>query len=174
MRLMSMVMLLLTAAAPLGAQDAPACTAPRKPVPDPLPVYLDPTPDVVAIRAKENQIYEHPRMAGPYPRNIVEVNFRPGTTREQIAQALDLVCGEVLGTGIDGKLVRIETDGSGDALWRAIDALSALPFVLKADPDTFVFRYSEPQPDFSGTGTEGTFQASPPAPSPPRGTGRNP
>jgi hypothetical protein len=155
---LAVIALLSAAAAPLGAQEASACASPRNPLPDPLPVYLDVTSEVRAITAKENQIYEHARMAGPYPRNIVEVSFRPGTSREQIGQALDLVCGEMLGSGTEGKLVRIETDGSGDALWRAIDRLAELPFVARADPDTFVFVFREPLP----AGVEGTYEMRPP------------
>jgi hypothetical protein len=139
MRLMIAVVVLLSAAAPLGAQDVPACLDPRTPVPDPLPRALLISPaDSAALSSMANQLWTSDRMSGPYPRNVVNVSFVRGTPAVQVQAAVDRVCGEVIGPGAFGVLVRIATDGTHDALWAAVDALAALPQVEIAGPDLIV------------------------------------
>ncbi|HEX8391418.1 MAG TPA: S8 family serine peptidase, partial [Longimicrobium sp.] len=78
----------------------------------------------------------HPRMSGPYPRNIVELYFHPSATLEDRQSAVDMVNGRVIGGGGGGGFyyVLVPTT-TGDALWAVIDSLSALPHVRLASPD---------------------------------------
>lgn len=154
MRLMIAVIVLLSAgAAPLGAQEAPACPSPRGPVPDPLPRALLISPaDSAALSSMANQLWTSDRMSGPYPRNVVNVSFVRGTPAAQVQAAVDRVCGEVIGPGAVGVLVRIPTDGTHDALWAAVDALAALPQVELAAPDLFVLVPISPFAPMGGGG----------------------
>jgi hypothetical protein len=77
-----------------------------------------------------------------FPRDIVLLIFKNGTSIEQKQAAIDLVDGEVIGgappkiPGIEGVyVVRVPDDGTSRPLMRAIDALEALPQILAATVD---------------------------------------
>lgn len=91
---------------------------------------------VVALYAKGRQIYVHPRVAGPYPPDVVLITFHPSATQDEKQAALDLVCGRVIGGGWGAYYVLVPLDDSAQgAVWTAIDQLVVLPQVLHADPD---------------------------------------
>ena len=136
-----LALLCVLAAAPAGAQQGAGagCGGSRGPVPDPLPrALLLSSAEIAALSSWTNQLWTSDRMSGPYPRNVVAVSFVPGTPPAQIQAAVDRVCGQVIGPGFAGVLVRVPTDGTHDALWAAVDALAALPQVELASPDLFI------------------------------------
>ena len=90
--------------------------------------------------SNDNLVFNHPRMSGPYPRNVVMIAFRDEATQEQKQAAIDAIGGEVIGGGWGGYYyVRIQDDGTAAPLWKAIDLLLALPQVEDAGPDVMAF-----------------------------------
>jgi hypothetical protein len=111
-------------------------TPPENKVPDVAPTgFLIPADSVAKLYAYSNAIWTHPRLSGPYPRNIIEVFFARGATAEDRQSAIDMVNGTVIGGGTVFYYVLIPTDGTAEPLWKAIDRLKALPQVTRAAPD---------------------------------------
>jgi hypothetical protein len=111
-------------------------TPPEKKVPDVAPTgFLIPADSVAKLYAYSNAVWTHPRLSGPYPRNIVEVFFARGATAEERQSAIDMINGTVIGGGTVFYYVLIPTDGTAEPLWKAIDRLQALPQVTRAAPD---------------------------------------
>jgi hypothetical protein len=105
------------------------------PVPEVPPTgWLIPGDSVEKLYAFTNAIWTHPRLSGPYPRNIIEVFFTRSATREERQLALDMVDGRVIGGGGVYYYVLVPT-ATGDQLWASIDRLKALPYVTRAAPD---------------------------------------
>lgn len=85
-----------------------------------------------------------PHYAGTIRRDILILQFRPGTSQADRQAAVDLVHGVVAGgrrfSATDGLyLIRIPTDGTIDPLFKAIAALKALPHVSIAMPEQILF-----------------------------------
>jgi hypothetical protein len=98
--------------------------------------YLIPEDSVAALYAPRTAAMDHPRMSGPYPRNLVMVAFQRSATRDERQAAVDLIGGRVIGgLGNVFYYVLIEDDGTANPLWEAVDLLSALPAVSEAGPD---------------------------------------
>lgn len=85
----------------------------------------------------ENLVFDHPRMSGPYPRNLLVVGFHPAATREERQAAIDLSGGEYIGGEGLMYYVLIRDDGTADPLWRAIDRLRLLSQVAVVHPEIF-------------------------------------
>lgn len=96
--------------------------------------FLIPADSVTRLYAFTNAIWTHPRMSGPYPRNIIQLFFTRSSTREERQSAIDMVDGRVIGGGGVYYDVLVPT-ATGDALWASIDRLRALPQVTRAAPD---------------------------------------
>lgn len=99
-------------------------------------------PDTVPqwVFADSNLVTNTERSAGTFPRNIVSILFREGSTREQRQAAIDLIGGEVVGGvpvlgGRGFYLVRIAHDGTDAPLFEAIRRLEELPQVEFAGPE---------------------------------------
>lgn len=163
----SLALFCVLAAAPAGAQQTAGsgCGGSRGPVPHPLPrALLLSSEDIAALSSWTNQLWTSDRMSGPYPRNVVAVSFVGGTPTAQIQAAVDRVCGEVIGPGFTGVLVRVPTDGTHDALWAAVDALAALAQVQRAAPDIFILVPESPfisAPPPASASDPGSTQAGP-------------
>lgn len=106
-------------------------------------VAPDSTPSAVwaSIHASGNLVQSDPRWAGPFPRNVLSVQFRGGTTQALRQSAIDLISGTVIGGTRIGQdegyyYVQIVDDGTANPLFNAIATLSALPSVLEASPET--------------------------------------
>ena len=85
-----------------------------------------------------------PYYNGTILRDILILRFRAGTSQAERQAAVDLVHGIVAGgrrfTEADGLyLIRVPTDGTVAPLFKAIDALNALPQVSHAMPDEIIF-----------------------------------
>lgn len=110
-------------------------TPPENKVPDVPPSgWLIPGDSVAKLYAYTNAVWTHPRLSGPYPRNIIEVFFDRSATREDRQSALDMVSGRVIGGGGVFYYVQVPTT-TANALWSSIDRLAALPHVRMAMPD---------------------------------------
>jgi hypothetical protein len=78
-------------------------------------------------------------MTGIFPRNVLWLWFHDGTAQELRQEAIDEVCGVVIGgqryydSGI--YILRIPDDGTDDPLFAAIARLRALQQVQDATPD---------------------------------------
>jgi len=80
---------------------------------------------------------------GTILREILILRFRPGTSQADRQAAVDLVHGTVAGgrrfSAADGLyLIRVPTGATVELLFKAIDALQALPQVLSAMPDEII------------------------------------
>ena len=111
--------------------------APGEPaVPETAPNgWLIPMDSVDVLYSLENTIVEHPRMSGPYPRNIVLLYFRPGSTMDERQAALESVNATVIGGDGFFYLAQLKDDGREELLWRALDRLATFPQIELADPD---------------------------------------
>lgn len=98
--------------------------------------YLISDDSLAVLYAKERQIWVHPRVAGPYPPDVVHITFRPTATQDEKQAALDIIGGRVIGGRSTAYYVLVPLDNSAQgAVWTAIDRLVMLPQVLHADPD---------------------------------------
>jgi hypothetical protein len=101
-----------------------------------MPVgFLIPHDSVELLYSPDRQIRSHPRAAGPYPRDLLEVIFALRVSADEVQSALDLIDGHVIGGDGAGCKVLISGDSTGEPLWSAIDRLRALPTVMYAGPD---------------------------------------
>ncbi|HEY7767954.1 hypothetical protein, partial [Longimicrobium sp.] len=98
-----------------------------------------------------------PRVSGPYPPDVVLVNFHPWASGEERQSALDYVKGRVIGGGWDAYYVLVPADGTAAPLWPAVDKLLALPQVSNAGPD--VMAYLTPNARIPNEGTGERFGA---------------
>ncbi len=125
----------------VGCSNRPVADPPAGPGEPTIPAtppdgFLISDDSVAALYAKGRQIYVHPRVAGPYPPDVVLITFRPTATQDEKQAALDIVGGCVIGGGWGAYYVLVPLDDSAQgAVWTAIDRLVMLPQVLRADPD---------------------------------------
>lgn len=94
--------------------------------------WIIPEDSVNKIFTETNLIYEHPRISGPYPRDLVMLFFAPGATEDEKRAAVDYVGGTVVGGNGAHYFVRV-TNGA-EPVFTAIDKLKALPHVKQAIP----------------------------------------
>jgi hypothetical protein len=91
------------------------------------------------VHAPENIIPSSPEWGVPFPRNLIVLAFKEDATQTERQQAIDAVGGEVIGgEHIDRGgyyYVRIRSDGTADALFRAITKLKTFPKVDLASPE---------------------------------------
>jgi hypothetical protein len=91
------------------------------------------------IHAPENIIPSSPEWGVPFPRNLIVLAFKEDATQTERQQAIDAVGGEVIGgEHIDRGgyyYVRIRSDGTADAVFRAITKLKTFPKVDLASPE---------------------------------------
>jgi len=91
------------------------------------------------IHAPEHIIPSSPEWGVPFPRNLIVLAFKEDATQTERQQAVDAVGGEVIGgEHIDRGgyyYVRIRSDGTADALFRAITKLKTFPTVDLASPE---------------------------------------
>jgi hypothetical protein len=91
------------------------------------------------IHAPENIIRSSPEWGAPFPRDLIVLAFKEDATQRERQQAVDAVGGEVIGgEHIDRGgyyYVRIRSDGTADALFRAITKLKTFPTVDLASPE---------------------------------------
>jgi hypothetical protein len=102
--------------------------------------FLISNDSLAALYAPSRSVYVHPRMAGPYPPDVVLITFQPGAALEEKQAALDVIGGRVIG-GLWGAyyvLVPPTSNSSEPPVWIAIDRLSVLPQVRRAIPDVTV------------------------------------
>jgi hypothetical protein len=81
-----------------------------------------------------NLIYNHPRMNGRYPRNIVALLFTPDAPVQARQAALDLVDGTLLGGSGVHHYVHVPVLGEEAPVWWAHDLLRPLPQVERVSP----------------------------------------
>jgi hypothetical protein len=122
----------------LLAIPAAGQTAPRPVVPTPCrtPPVPATAPDSVPLSIFERMAHDTPFMSGRFPRDVVFIEFFPGTTVEQRQAAVDAVCGTVVGgyPRIDTYAVRIADHPQAAVLFGAIGVLRRMPGVWGADP----------------------------------------
>jgi hypothetical protein len=94
--------------------------------------WLIPEDSVTPLFEHQNLIITHPRMSGPYPRNVVAVAFDSTATDDEKQAAVDHVGGTVVGGDGAHYYVRV-TDGA-EPVWLAVDRLSGLPQIEHAVP----------------------------------------
>lgn len=91
------------------------------------------------LHAPENMIRSSPEWGVPFPRNLIVLAFKEDATQSERQQAVDAVGGEVIGgEHVDRGgyyYVRIRSDGTGEALFRAITKLKTFPKVDLASPE---------------------------------------
>lgn len=83
---------------------------------------------------------DSPHMSGRFPRNVLWLDFYPGTTQEEKQAAIDYIGGEVVGGSslTDTYVVRVHDDGTTYPLFVALEKLKSLPQILSALPGGFV------------------------------------
>ncbi|HEX8832229.1 MAG TPA: hypothetical protein VF705_13730, partial [Longimicrobium sp.] len=91
-----------------------------------------PADSVDAMFAFGNLLIQHPRMSGPYPRNLVMVAFAPGATADEKQAAIEQAGGKVVGG--DGVYYFVKVSNGTEPVWWASDKLSALSQVEAAHP----------------------------------------
>jgi hypothetical protein len=97
--------------------------------------FLVPIDSVRKLYTDPNLVINHPRLSGPYPRNLIVVLFRSLASQEERQAAVDAVSGQYLGGLRPLYYVQVASDSIGNALWSAIDKLKSLPQVEYAAPD---------------------------------------
>ena len=116
-----------------GRLDQTEARVPALP-PDSVPAVLW---DV--IHASKNMIPSAPQFGAPFPRDLIVVAFREDANQAERQQAIDAVSGEVIGgERVDRGgyyYVRIRSDGTADALFRAIAKLQTFSKVDLASPE---------------------------------------
>lgn len=96
--------------------------------------WIIPTDSANAMLGRANLVSVHPRMSGPYPRDLVTLLFRPGATAAQRRAALHAVGGTLLGGDGVHHYVRVTTACDDLPVWCASDILVRLPQVEAAHP----------------------------------------
>ncbi len=91
------------------------------------------------VHAPENMIRSSPQLSGSFPRDLVVVAFKEDATQSERQHAIDAIGGEVIGgERVDRGgyyYIRIRSDGTADALFRAIAKLKTFPKVDLASPE---------------------------------------
>jgi hypothetical protein len=91
------------------------------------------------IHAPENMIRSSPQWGAAFPRDLIVVAFKEDATQTERQQAIDAIAGDVIGgEHVDRGgyyYVRIRSDGTADALFRAIAKLKTFPKVDLASPE---------------------------------------
>ena len=85
--------------------------------------------------AHDNLIIVHPRMSGPYPRNLVLLAFDSTATDDEKQAAIDRINGTLIGG--DGAHYYVKVAQGSEPVWSAIDQVAALPQVEDAYPLLF-------------------------------------
>jgi hypothetical protein len=97
------------------------------------------------IYADSNLIHDKPQMSGSFPKNIIALLFKPGTSRALMQAAVDSVRGAVVGglQPLNVYYVKVPSDTTGGPLFAAITKLTAMsqvelatPSVLSVSPDS--------------------------------------
>jgi hypothetical protein len=121
-----------------GSEGEVSCTAPPTLVPEPAPaVWLVDEDTARAFFERENLLVDHPRVAGRYPRNLVQVYFASDASAGAKKAAIEAVCGEVVGGNGLYHYVRVHVEAVADPVWWAHDRLRALPQVRDVQPIFF-------------------------------------
>jgi hypothetical protein len=94
--------------------------------------WLIPQDSVDPMFASQNLIIDHPRMSGPYPRNVVAVAFDSLATDDEKQAAVDRTGGTLVGG--DGVHYFVRVSDGAEPVWTAVDRLSGLPRVEAAVP----------------------------------------
>jgi hypothetical protein len=91
------------------------------------------------IHAPGNIIPSSPEWGVPFPQDLIVLAFKEDATQTERQRAVDAVAGEVIGgEHVDRGgyyYVRIPSDGTADALFRAITKLKTFPKVDIAGPE---------------------------------------
>jgi subtilisin family serine protease len=87
---------------------------------------------VKALFVRENLIFAHPRVTGPYPRDVVMITFAPSATADERQAAVDHVGGALIGG--DGAYYFVRVRDGAEPVWSAIDRLAKLPQIDQAMP----------------------------------------
>jgi hypothetical protein len=91
------------------------------------------------LHTPENMIRSSPEWSAPFSRDLIVLAFKEDATQAERQQAVDAVGGEVIGgEHVDRGgyyYVRIRSDGTADALFRAITKLKTFPKVDIASPE---------------------------------------
>jgi thermitase len=111
--------------------------------------WLIPEDSVTPLFEQQNLIIAHPRMSGPYPRNLVLIAFKPEATADEKQAAVDQVGGTVVGG--DGAHYYVHVTDGAEPVWLAVDRLSGLPQIEHAVPYVFAVSESYLRPN-NGTG----------------------
>jgi hypothetical protein len=77
-----------------------------------------------------------PEIRHPFPKNIIVLKFKDGTSRELMQNAVDSVCGVVVGglQPLTVYYIRVPSDRTGKPLFAAIQKLTRMSQVLGAAP----------------------------------------
>jgi hypothetical protein len=111
--------------------------------------WLIPADSATQLFADANLIVDHPRMSGPYPRNLILLRFTPSATEDERQAAIDQAGGVVVGGNSAYYYVKVE-DGA-EPVWTAIDRLKALPRVEQVMPYVMGITIAYRRPN-NGTG----------------------
>ena len=121
--------------------------------------WLIPGDSVDQLFSRQNLILVHPRMSGPYPRNVVAVAFHPTATQEERQAAIDHVEGRVLGG--DGAHYYVLVAQGAEPVWRAVDQLGKLPQVEAASPLPFALEAAYLRPNNGAGWQRGDWEVHP-------------
>jgi hypothetical protein len=111
-------------------------------VPDRAPNgWLVPPDSARRLFARENLIVHHPRVSGPYPRNLVQVYFDGEAPTAARQAAVGAVLGEVIGGDGLYHYVLLHVESVTDPVWWAHDRLRPLPQVVDVQPIFFDFTF---------------------------------
>lgn len=120
--------------------------SPSVPPAPPRVGFTIPADSVDKLYADSAMVYVHPRMSGPYPRNVLLVEFSDTASQEARESAVESISGEVIGGDGPFYYVLIADDGTATPLWEAIDRLRSLPQVVHAAPETLNSGNTVPAP----------------------------
>jgi hypothetical protein len=96
--------------------------------------WLLPAESVAALLAPENLVHAHPRMNGPYPRDVLLVAFTPGSALAARREAVHRVGGTVVGGDRSHYYVRVRLECPDLPVWCAVDRLVSDAQVVFAAP----------------------------------------
>lgn len=96
--------------------------------------WLLPSDSVAAMLDRDNLVFEHPRMSGPYPRDLLMLQFAPASSLAERRAAVDRIGGSVVGGDMAHYYVRLRLDCPDLPVWCGVDRLAGFPQVLAAAP----------------------------------------
>ncbi|HEX8904269.1 MAG TPA: hypothetical protein VF771_05465, partial [Longimicrobiaceae bacterium] len=121
--------------------------------------WLIPKDSVDKLFAQQNLILVHPRMSGPYPRNVVAISFDSAATGDEKQAAVDRIGGTLVGG--DGVHYYVLVAGGTEPVWPAIDQLRAMPQVEAALPLLFAVDMAYRRPNNGPGWQRGDWQVHP-------------